>query len=137
MSVENDGGPAYPIPDGPVDNSSGNWLSQYKPTSDGIEVRDVLACHALQDLLAGGCRMSEAGKSCWIAADEALAARTEPSAIDVLRKQHELMLAALKLVEPHLNEAFIAFGMLCLDDAKVKQLDDACSRIRAVLAKLK
>jgi hypothetical protein len=138
MSIENDGGPAYPVPDVPLTGTTtDSWLSHYRSVSDGMSVRDVLACHALEGLLASGCRMSEAGKCCWIAADEALAARTEPSAIDLLRKQHAMMMAALKTVAPLLDDADVAMRLTCDDQSTIDSFITAIRKVRDVLVNLK
>ena len=49
----NDGGPAFPIPDMPHPDDAGRWLSQYRPTSDGMSIRDWFASQALIGILSG------------------------------------------------------------------------------------
>jgi hypothetical protein len=137
MSISNDGGPAYPIPDLPMSGNSTGWLSQYTQTSNGMSVRDVLACHALQGMLANGWRLSDAARSCWATADEALAARTEPSTVDVIKKQHERMMAALRAIEPYMATQGEAFEYMRLCASDPKAFESACAKIRDVLANLK
>jgi hypothetical protein len=127
---------AFPVPDVPVGDVSGNWLSHYRATSDGVSTRLYLAAKAMEGLLAGGARTSGLAPVAFSIADDMLAVLYAPGRLERVSDDLKDLKSAVAALLPFLmkmEEAKEAVEVFC---PKSAPHEFACLRVHEIMARL-